>query len=146
MLISKKKKAFTNHHSLLCSGTKLIGDLHFSGDLYLEGNVLGNIYAVEGKPAKLVVAETALVEGEIHVPNAVINGHIKGTIYSSKHLELAAKAVVEGTIHYQLIEMVKGSQLIGQMISNQASATGASVQAQLPSPQNTAEPDAVIVD
>lgn len=139
MLVSKKKKAFTNHHSLLCAGTKLVGDLHFSGDLYLEGGVTGNIYAVEGKPAKLVVAETAKVEGEIHVPNAIINGHVKGTIYSSRHLELAAKAVVEGTIHYQLIEMVKGSQLIGQMISNQSAAAVVSEQA-------STEPVAAIVD
>lgn len=138
MLVSKKKKAFTNHHSLLCAGTKMVGDLHFSGDLYLEGVITGNIYAVEGKPAKLVVAETALVEGEIHVPSAIINGHVKGAIYSSKHIELAAKAVVEGTIHYQLIEMVKGSQLIGQMISNQSPVT-----AQTPTHE---EPTAVIVD
>lgn len=116
----------------------MVGDLHFSGDLYLEGVVAGNIYAVEGKSAKLVVAETALVEGEIHVPNAIINGHVKGTIYSSKHIELAAKAVVEGTIHYQLIEMVKGSQLIGRMISNQSLAAQVEVEA--------VEPAAVIVD
>lgn len=141
MLVSKKKKAFTNHHSLLCAGTKMTGDLHFSGDLYLEGIVTGNIYAVEGKPAKLVVAETALVEGEIHVPNAIINGHVKGSIFSSKHLELAAKAVVEGTIHYQLIEMVKGSQLIGQMISNQGLTAEPQRQA-----VETAEPVAAIVD
>jgi cytoskeletal protein CcmA (bactofilin family) len=141
MLVSKKKKAFTNHHSLLCAGTKLVGDLYFSGDLYLEGTVTGNIYAVEGKAAKLVVAETALVEGEVHVPNAIINGHVKGSIYSSKHIELAAKAVVEGTIHYQLIEMVKGSRLIGQMISNQSLAVEQNSQS-----QPTVEPEAAIVD
>lgn len=143
MLVSKKKKAFTNHHSLLCAGTKLVGDLHFSGDLYLEGSVVGNIYAQEGKAAKLVVAETAVVEGEIHVPNAIINGHVKGAIYSSKHIELAAKAVVEGTIHYQLIEMVKGSQLVGQMISSQPAPV---IQAQLPSPQAATELEGAIVD
>jgi cytoskeletal protein CcmA (bactofilin family) len=117
MLISKKKKAFANHHSLLCAATKVVGDIHFSGDFYLEGTLKGNIYTEEGKPAKLIVTETGLVEGEIHASNAVINGRVRGTIYSTKHLELAAKAVVEGSIYYQSIEMVKGAQLIGQMHS-----------------------------
>jgi cytoskeletal protein CcmA (bactofilin family) len=118
MLMSKKKKAFTNHHSLLCSATKVVGDIYFSGDFYLEGSVKGNIYAEEGKPSKLIVAETGVVEGEIHAFNVIINGHVRGAIHSSKHIELAAKAVVEGAIHYQSIEMVKGAQLKGQMHSN----------------------------
>lgn len=115
-MIGKKKKAFANHHSLVCPTARLEGNLYFSGDFYLEGTVKGNIYAEEGKAAKLIVAETGYVEGEIHVTNAIINGRVKGTIYSSKHIELAAKAVVEGSIHYQLIEMVKGSQLIGNLV------------------------------
>jgi len=117
MLISKKKKAFASHHSLLCAATKVSGDIHFSGDFYLEGTLKGNIYTEEGKPAKLILTETGVVEGEIHASNAIINGHVRGNIYSSKHLELAAKAVVEGSIYYQSIEMVKGAQLIGQMHS-----------------------------
>lgn len=113
----KKKKAFTNHHSLLCSATKVEGDIYFSGDFYLEGAVRGNIYAEEDKPSKLIVAETGIVEGEIHAFNVIVNGHVRGAIFSSKHLELAAKAVVEGSVHYQTIEMVKGAQLKGQMYS-----------------------------
>jgi len=120
MLISKKKKAFASHHSLLCAATKVVGDIYFSGDFYLEGTLKGNIYAEEGKPAKLIVTETGVVEGEIHAPNTIINGHVRGVIYSNKHLELAAKAVIEGSIYYQSIEMVKGAQLIGQMHSTTA--------------------------
>ncbi|RZA07606.1 MAG: polymer-forming cytoskeletal protein [Moraxellaceae bacterium] len=117
MLISKKKKAFASHHSLLCAATKVVGNIYFSGDFYLEGTLKGNIYTEEGKPARLIVTETGVVEGEIHASNAIINGRVYGTIYSTKHLELAAKAVIEGSIYYQSIEMVKGAQLIGQMHS-----------------------------
>ena len=118
MLLSKKKKTFVNHHSLLCSATKVIGDIYFSGDFYLEGALKGNIYIEDGKPSKLVVTETGIVEGEIHAANVIINGHVRGAIYSTKHLELAAKSVVEGDVYYQSIEMVKGAQLKGQMHSN----------------------------
>lgn len=117
MLVSKKKKAFANHHSLLSPSSKIVGDLYFSGDFYVEGSIKGNIYAEEGKPAKLIIHHNSFVEGDIHAPDIVINGRVRGAVYSSKHVELSAQAVVEGAIHYQLIEMVKGSQLIGQLVS-----------------------------
>jgi cytoskeletal protein CcmA (bactofilin family) len=116
MFNSKKKQLFANHQSLMSSAARLEGDLYFSGDFYLEGSLKGNIYAEEGKAAKLIVAEGAFVEGEIHVPNVLINGRVRGTVYSSKHIELAAKSMVEGTVHYCLIEMVKGSHLVGQLL------------------------------
>ncbi len=116
MFNSKTKQMFANHQSLLSPATRIVGDLYFSGDLYLEGSLKGNIYAEEGKSAKLIVAESSVVEGEIHAPNIVINGKVYGAIYSTKHIELAAKAMVEGAIHYHLIEMVKGSHLVGQLV------------------------------
>src|SRR5690606_405467 len=76
----------------------------------------GNILVESGQDARIVVAESGVVEGEIRVPVAVINGHVSGDIHSSKHIELAAKAVVVGSVHYQLIEMVKGSQVNGNLI------------------------------
>lgn len=117
MLGSKKKKAFANHHSLLSPSSKIVGDIYFSGDFYIEGNIKGNIHAEADKPSKLIIHQDAFVEGDIHVPNIVINGRVRGTVYATKHIELSAKAIVEGAIHYQSIEMVRGSQLIGQLVS-----------------------------
>lgn len=112
----KKTMAFSNNHTLISRSSRIVGDLHFSGDLQIEGKVSGNVIVEAGQDAKVVVAESGVVEGEIHVPIAVINGHVVGDIHSSKHIELAAKAVVIGSVHYQLIEMVKGSQVNGNLI------------------------------
>ncbi len=112
----KKTMAFSNNHTLISRAAKIVGDLHFSGDLQIEGKICGNVIAEGDKDAKLVVAESGLVEGDIRAPVAVINGKVVGDIHSSKHIELAAKAIVEGSIHYQLIEMVKGSQVNGNLI------------------------------
>lgn len=108
--------AFSNNHTLISRGTKVVGDLHFTGDLQVEGTVVGNIVADNGNDAKLVVAEKGSVEGEIRVPVVIINGAVNGNVYSSKHVELAAKGLVEGNVHYQLIEMVKGSQVNGSLV------------------------------
>jgi len=111
--------AFSNNHTLISRATKVIGDLHFTGELQLEGKVTGNIIAEDEKDAKLVIAETGVVEGEIRVPVVVVNGKVIGNVYSSKHLELAAKGNVTGTIHYHSIEMVKGAQVNGSMVNKQ---------------------------
>lgn len=111
--------AFSNNHTLISRATKVIGDLHFTGELQLEGKVTGNIFADDEKDAKLVIADTGMVEGEIRAPVVIVNGKVVGNIYSSKHLELAAKGNVTGSVHYHSIEMVKGAQVNGSMVNKQ---------------------------
>lgn len=108
--------AFNSNHTLISKGTRVVGDIYFAGDLQIEGTVQGNILVEDGADAKLVIADKGAVEGEIRVPRVVINGRVSGNVYSGKHVELAAKAVVEGNVHYQLIEMVKGSQVNGSLV------------------------------
>lgn len=118
--------AFSNNHTLISRATKVIGDLHFTGELQLEGKVTGNIIAEDEKDAKLVIADTGVVEGEIRAPVIIVNGKVTGDIYSSKHLELASKGHVTGTVHYQSIEMVKGAQLNGSMVNKQPQSASVS--------------------
>ena len=110
---------FSNNHTLISRATKVVGDLYFTGELQLEGKVTGNIIAEDEKDAKVVVADTGVVEGEIRAPIVIVNGKVQGNIHSSKHLELAAKGNVTGTLHYHSIEMVKGAQVSGSMIKSQ---------------------------
>lgn len=111
--------AFSNNHTLISRGTKVVGDVYFTGELQLEGRVTGNIIAEHEKDAKLVIADTGVIEGEVHAPVIIVNGKVQGNIYSSKHLELAAKGNVVGTVHYHSIEMIKGAQVNGSMINKQ---------------------------
>lgn len=116
--------AFSNNHTLISRATKVVGDVYFTGELQLEGKVTGNIIAENEKEAKVVVADTGLVEGEIRAPIVVVNGKVLGNIYSTKHLELAAKGNVIGSVHYHSIEMVKGAQVNGNMINTQQNVVG----------------------
>jgi len=102
--------------TLISKATEVVGDIHFSGSLEVEGRVRGNIFADGDSDARVRVMEKGLVEGEISVPTVVINGNVNGDVHSSKHVELAAKAVVQGNVHYNLIEMVKGSQVNGNLV------------------------------
>lgn len=103
-------------HTLISGATEVIGDLHFHGELIIEGRVKGNIYADDESDAVIRVAEKGAVEGEICVPTAVINGLVQGDVRCSRHIELAAKATVVGNVYYNLIEMVMGSEINGNLM------------------------------
>ncbi|MEX1032497.1 MAG: polymer-forming cytoskeletal protein [Cellvibrionaceae bacterium] len=102
--------------TLIAKNTEVVGDIHFSGTLHIEGTLRGNVHVKDGGDAHLDVAEHGCVEGQITVPTVRINGRVVGDVHSSKHVELAAKAEVEGNVHYKLIEMVKGAQVNGSLV------------------------------
>lgn len=103
-------------HTLISRQTEIMGDLRFTGELIVEGKIKGNVYADDDSGALIRIAETGVVEGEIWVPSAIVNGLVKGDLHSSKHLELAAKSVVMGNVFYNLIEMVMGSEVNGSLM------------------------------
>ncbi|MFS1524179.1 bactofilin family protein [Microbulbifer sp. 2304DJ12-6] len=123
-MLRKKEKQTTmasngsNHTTLIARQTEVSGDIHFRGNLVIEGKVKGNVSANSDSEARLQIVEGGIIEGEIRVPQVVINGHVNGDVYAARHLELAAKAMVEGNVHYKLIEMVKGAQVNGALVSN----------------------------
>lgn len=103
-------------HTLISRATEIVGDIHFSGELIIEGRVKGNIYADDDSSALIRIAEKGSVEGEVCVPSAIVNGLVQGDVRSATHLELAAKAVVVGNVYYNLIEMVMGSEVNGNLM------------------------------
>jgi len=108
----------SNHTTLIANQTEVCGDMHFRGNLVIEGRVRGNVSAHSDSDARLQIVDGGMIEGEIRVPHVVINGDVKGNVFASRHLELSSKAMVEGNVHYKLIEMVKGAQVNGALVSN----------------------------
>lgn len=116
-MLGSKKSGFGagGNTTLVARETKVVGDVHFSGSLDIEGVVQGNIFAEEGKDALVRIIDKGRVQGEIRAPSVVINGFVEGDVYSSKHLELAAKGRVQGNVHYTLLEMAAGSEVNGSL-------------------------------
>ncbi len=116
MLGGKKPKiSSSGPTTLVSSGTRVVGDIHFSGTLDVEGIVQGNIIAEPDKEALVRVVHKGRVEGDIMAPAVVINGMVKGDVSSTRHLELASKARVEGNVLYALVEMAVGSEVNGSL-------------------------------
>ena len=108
--------------TLISAGTTVMGDISFSGNLDVEGKVIGSISAEPGSSALLRVVAGGSVEGEIRVPSASISGSVDGNIYSAENLELTKGAVVAGDVFYNLIEMSMGSKIDGNLKHSTTSA------------------------
>ena len=102
--------------TLIATNCELVGDIHFGDHLLINGTVKGNIFAQEGSNATVTIGETGQVTGQINVPNIIVNGSILGELHSERHIELAAKADVKGNVFYNLMEMVMGSRVVGNLM------------------------------
>tara|TARA_R110002110_G_C13470397_1_gene720527 strand:- start:5329 stop:5790 length:462 start_codon:yes stop_codon:yes gene_type:complete len=116
-MLGSKKSGFGSSGgvTLVSRETVIVGDVHFSGSLDVEGLIQGNIKAQAGKDAVVRVVEKGRVEGEIHAPSVIINGIVQGDVHSTKHLELAPKARVQGSVFYTTVEMAAGSEVNGSL-------------------------------
>jgi cytoskeletal protein CcmA (bactofilin family) len=111
---SKKKTAKID--TLIGQNTELRGDVIFTGGLHVDGIIKGNIIAEENSGSVLSLSERGFIEGEIRVPNVVLNGKVHGDVHALEHIELASNARVTGNVYYKLIEMMRGAEVNGNLV------------------------------
>lgn len=97
-------------------GTTVKGDLQFSGGLHVDGSVHGNVIAEQDERSTLILSEQGLIEGDVRVPNIILNGKVVGDVYASQRVELASDARVTGTLYYKALEMAMGAEVNGQLV------------------------------
>jgi len=147
MFGNKKGNQFASGgHTLFDRALEITGSVRFGGTLDIEGTVIGDVVAVEGTDALVRVRDKGSVQGEIRAPKVIVNGNVKGDVYSSKHLELAANAVVNGNVHYSVIEMVKGAEVNGSLIHMQDQNVKKSKSGRVESIQGESAPDKALAE
>ncbi len=106
----------TKIDTLIGQNSEIHGDVMFRGGLHVDGVIRGNVHAEPESDSVMSLSERGLVEGEIRVPNVVLNGSVQGDVYCSEHIELAAQARVTGNVYYRLIEMARGAEVNGNLV------------------------------
>ena len=81
----------------------------------IDGEVIGDIRAVEGGASILVISESATVTGQIFADHVIINGRVIGPVHASELLELQPKAKIAGDVSYKALEMHQGAVISGQL-------------------------------
>jgi cytoskeletal protein CcmA (bactofilin family) len=116
MFGAKSHKPQSKIDTLIGAETSITGDVQFSGGLRVDGEIKGNVTAVDGTSSTLVISERARVEGQISVSHLIINGTVIGPVSASEFLELQAKARVTGDVEYQRIEIHLGAVVQGRLV------------------------------
>jgi len=101
----------SNIDTLVGQNTEVVGDVTFLQGLHVDGVIKGNVEAPAGSDAFLTLSENGRVEGDVHVPNIILNGEVQGDVYASGRIELASKARIMGTVYYNLLEMAMGAEV-----------------------------------
>jgi cytoskeletal protein CcmA (bactofilin family) len=113
---TKRSKPQNRIDSLIGAGTRIEGDVTFSGGLRVDGQIKGNIREADGQPSTLVLSEDARVEGIIRVTHVVVNGTVVGPVHAQEYVELQAKSRVTGDVFYKTLEMHMGAIVEGKLV------------------------------
>jgi cytoskeletal protein CcmA (bactofilin family) len=107
--------------SLIGSGTSLKGDITSSGDLRIDGTLVGNIIC----SAKVIIGANGVVEGDISGQMADIMGKVSGTIKVKELLQLKSNCQVNGNLHSAKLQIEPAASFNGQchMIQEQSATT-----------------------
>ena len=116
-------KPLSKIDSLIGAGTRVEGNITFSGGLRVDGEIKGNVCADKGGASTLVVSEQARIEGQIHVAHVVINGTVVGPVCASDSLELQPNARVTGDVEYHQLEMQQGAVVQGRLVHQTSART-----------------------
>jgi cytoskeletal protein CcmA (bactofilin family) len=98
--------------------TTISGDVVFSGGLHLDGRINGKVTG-EGGSSSLVVSREGVIEGDVRVDTLILDGTVIGDVYAAKHVELATRARVSGTVYYRLLEMAMGAEVNGKLVHDE---------------------------
>jgi cytoskeletal protein CcmA (bactofilin family) len=101
--------------SLVSASTRIDGDVQFSGGLHLDGTVAGNVHAAGDAPSRLVISDSAVIDGSVVADVVELHGTVRGDIQARGRATLGPGARVEGNLHYGAIEMAAGAHIKGKL-------------------------------
>ncbi len=115
-MIGRKRRRPVAIQTLIGEGTRVEGDLCFTGGARIDGVVNGGVTSGRDRNAFLSISEKGCVEGNIRVPHLALSGTVKGDVFVGDKGEFGPTAKVIGDVHYQLIEMAAGAEINGKLI------------------------------
>ena len=113
----------SNVFNIIGNGTNIKGDINASGDIRVDGSVLGNLVSV----GKLIIGEQGYIEGESKVKIADISGSYKGKLTAAELVILRSTSKFEGDLFTKKIVIEEGSVFNGTLTMEQKSEVKSNV-------------------
>ncbi|MFA8300818.1 MAG: polymer-forming cytoskeletal protein [Hyphomicrobiales bacterium] len=119
--LKKKNMKVTNfegsERNLIGNGTKIIGEVHSSGDFRIDGELEGKINC-EGK---IVVGQTGMINGEIDCNQIDISGSVIGQLKVKDIATLTSSADFKGEVKAGNLAIEPGAKFSGTSEMTQSS-------------------------
>lgn len=111
-MLNKKEKSGPSNSAVLNvigEGTTIKGDLISTGDLRIDGNVIGSI----NTKSKCVIGNSATVTGNVEARNCDISGKIDGDVKVSEVLLIKETGVINGDLRTSKLVIENGGEFNG---------------------------------
>ena len=95
--------------NLIGTGTVIRGNIETAGDIRVDGTLIGKLTA----KAKIVLGESAIVEGDIFCQNADISGAVLGNILVDDLLTLKPTCRMHGDVVTKKLVIEAGADFTG---------------------------------
>ena len=92
-------------------GSKIVGNLQFSGPIELDGHVDGEVLAQD----RLTVGESAIINAKLSGAEVVVKGTVNGDIFATKRIVLKKPARVVGSLSTPLLSIEEGVVFEGKI-------------------------------
>jgi cytoskeletal protein CcmA (bactofilin family) len=94
--------------SVIGPDVKISGNLLTRGDVQIEGEIEGDVRAVN-----VVIGERASVTGSVLAEEVVVRGHVMGSV-RGRRVMLQASCHVEGDVYHQALSIEQGAYFEGK--------------------------------
>jgi cytoskeletal protein CcmA (bactofilin family) len=110
--------------NLVSEGTHIEGKIVFDQISRVHGTLAGNVLAKPG--STLILAETAVVEGNIQADTLMIDGFVRGDIVASTRVVISGSGRVIGNIRTPSLLIDFGAHFEGQCKMPEGASTAGS--------------------
>jgi cytoskeletal protein CcmA (bactofilin family) len=98
---------------IIGKGTIVHGDIESAGFSRIDGSIKGNLHA----KGRIIIGESARIEGDISGTLITIGGVVKGDVLATERTLVLSSAVVIGDIVTRWLQVEEGCFIQGRVIS-----------------------------
>ena len=114
MFNSREKSAAVesagNSITIVCSGTTITGAIESTGDIRIDGILVGNVFS----KSKILIGAEGNVQGDVNGQQSDILGSVTGKIKVADLLQLRGKASIKGDIYAGKLQIEPSVTFNGQ--------------------------------
>jgi len=127
-LFNKTKKmnssdSIESFDTLIGAATRIEGRMVVNKSIRLDGTIEGSIESSTDNQVTVAIGHSGLVHGDVRAHRVLVNGQVDGNIYAREKCELHETSKVKGDIHYGLLGIEHGAEILGLMVKK-IEATG----------------------